>query len=75
MFVIQEHDASSHHFDFRLEADGVLRSWGRDDAGEEIGADARRRPTRTPPESVLSGRTIEEVALEEAAPDGEEEGS
>ncbi|MDQ6915740.1 MAG: DNA ligase [Actinomycetota bacterium] len=31
-------------------------------------ADARRRPTSTQPESVLSGRTVEQVATETAEP-------
>ena len=111
-FVIQ-HDATSMHYDLRLEVDGTYKSWAvpkgpstdpRDkrlamavddhaiswgdfegviDKGQygagpvivwdrgsyeslrvEPMADARRRPTSSQPESVVSGRTIDEVGQE-----------
>lgn len=118
-FVIQKHAASSLHYDLRLEAGGVLKSWAVPKGpstdprekrlavqvedhpleqghlsvwldGEKLrggwtlqrtrggakpqwllvkrrdeGADARRNPVSTQPESVRSGRTLEQLSPED----------
>ena len=66
IFVIKEHWARSHHFDFRLEKDGVFKSWA-------VPKGLPEKPGFKRLAIQVEDHSLELGQFHEASPDGESE--